>query len=170
MNSQPQQDQLMLDLESDLSNKTFEELIYIYYNQEHYVSNFTQNGRLKNQELLMEVKKLNNEYENKKIKYNELKNQSEKLLSQFELKIQELRNKEQSSFNKNNSYNLDNLIYDMENYITNKLKNPKEQLIRDFMNKNITQNEFEDKFKKLSYEFHYYNIILEQLYQIKRYQ
>ena len=100
MNSQ--QDQLMIDLESDLSKKTFEELIYIYYNQEHYVSNFTQNGRLKNQELLMEVKKLNEEYENKKLKYNELKADSEKLLAKFEFKIQELRNKEQSHFNKNN--------------------------------------------------------------------
>jgi hypothetical protein len=38
-------DSLMMDLESDLSKKTFEELIYIYYNQEHYVSNFTQNGK-----------------------------------------------------------------------------------------------------------------------------
>ena len=58
----------------------------------------------------------------------------------------------------------------MESYIQNKLKNPKEQLIRDFMNKNIEQKDFEEKFKKLSYEFHYYNLILEQLYQIKRYQ
>ena len=58
------QDSLMTDLENDLNKKTFEELIYIYYNQEHYVSNFTQNGRLKNQELLLEVKKLNEEYEN----------------------------------------------------------------------------------------------------------
>ena len=61
---------LMMDLENDLSKKTFEELIYIYYNQEHYISNFTQNGRLKNHELLQEVKKLNEEYENKKTRYN----------------------------------------------------------------------------------------------------
>ena len=74
------QDSLMTDLENDLSKKTFEELIYIYYNQEHYVSNFTQNGRLKNQELLMEVKKLNEEYENKKVRYNNLKNDSEKFI------------------------------------------------------------------------------------------
>ena len=110
-------DSLMLDLENDLSKKTFEELIYIYYNQEHYVSNFTQNGRLKNQELLMEVKKLNEEYENKKVRYNNLKNDSEKLLGQFEEKIQELRNRGQSNSNVKNNYNLDNLIYDMENYI-----------------------------------------------------
>ena len=107
-------DSLMLDLENDLSKKTFEELIYIYYNQEHYVSNFTQNGRLKNQELLMEVKKLNEEYENKKMRYNNLKNDSEKLLYQFESKIQELRNKGQSNSNSKNTYNLDNLISDME--------------------------------------------------------
>ena len=163
-------DSLMMDLENDLSKKTFEELIYIYYNQEHYVSNFTQNGRLKNHELLQELKKLNEEYENKKVRYNNLKNDSEKLLGQFESKINELRNKGQSGSGNRNSYNLDNLIYDMENYIKNKLKIPKEHLIKDFVNKNMEQNEFEEKFKKLSYDFHYYSLILEQLYQIKRFQ
>ena len=164
------QDSLMMDLENDLSKKTFEQLIYIYYNQELYVSNFTQNGRLKNQELLMEVKKLNEEYENKKVRYNNLKNDSEKLLGQFEEKIQELRNRGQSNSNVKNNYNLDNLIYDMENYIQNKLKNPKEQLIKDFVNKNIEEKDFEEKFKKISHEYHYYTLILEQLYQLKRYQ
>ena len=163
-------DSLMMDLESDLSKKTFEELIYIYYNQEHYVSNFTQNGRLKNHELLQEVKKLNEEYENKKVRYNNLKNDSEKLLGQFESKINELKYKGQSNSGNRNSYNLDNLIYDMENYIQNKLKNPKEQLIKDFVNKNIEQKDFEEKFKKISHEYHYYTLILEQLYQLKRYQ
>ena len=161
---------LMMDLENDLSKKTFEELIYIYYNQEHYISNFTQNGRLKNHELLQEVKKLNEEYENKKTRYNNLKNDSEKILGQFEAKIQELKNKGQSNTNMKNSYNIDNLINDMESYIQNKLKTPKDQLIKDFVNKNIEEKDFEEKFKKLSYEFHYYNLILEQLYQIKRYQ
>ena len=160
----------MMDLENDLSKKTFEELIYIYYNQEHYISNFTQNGRLKNHELLQEVKKLNEEYENKKTRYNNLKNDSEKILGQFEAKIQELKNKGQSNTNMKNSYNIDNLINDMENYIKTKLKMPKEQLIKDFVNKNIEQKDFEEKFKKLSYDFHYYNLILEQLYQIKRLQ
>ena len=164
------QDSLMTDLENDLNKKTFEELIYIYYNQEHYVSNFTQNGRLKNHELLQEVKKLNEEYENKKTRYNNLKNDSEKILGQFEAKIQELKNKGQSNTNMKNSYNIDNLINDMENYIKTKLKMPKEQLIKDFVNKNIEQKDFEEKFKKLSYDFHYYNLILEQLYQIKRLQ
>ena len=161
---------LMMDLENDLSKKTFEELIYIYYNQEHYISNFTQNGRLKNHELLQEVKKLNEEYENKKMRYNNLKNDSEKLLGQFESKIQEIKNKGQSNTNMKNSYNIDNLINDMESYIQNKLKTPKDQLIKDFVNKNIEEKDFEEKFKKLSYEFHYYSLILEQLYQIKRLQ
>ena len=163
-------DTLMIDLENDLSKKSFEELIYIYYNQEHYISNFTQNGRLKNHELLQEVKKLNEEYENKKIRYNNLKNDSEKLLGQFESKIQELTNKGQANPNMKNSYNIDNLISEMETYIQSKLKAPKDHLIKDFVNKNIEQKDFEEKFKKLSYEFHYYSLILEQLYQIKRLQ
>ena len=161
---------LMMDLENDLSKKSFEELIYIYYNQEHYVSNFTQNGRLKNQELLNNVKILNEEYENKKAKYNSLKSDAEKLLSQFENKEQELKSGSKSNYDFKNSYNLDNLIKDLENYIQTRLKAPKEQLIKDFMNKSITQKEFEEKFKKMSSDYHYYNIILEKLYQFKRMQ
>ena len=163
-------DSSMMDLESDLSKKNFEELIYIYYNQEHYVSNFTQKGRLANQELLLEVKKLNDEYENKKQKYNNLKNEAERLLSQFERKEQELKSGTQSNIDFKHTYNLDNLIRDLENYIQTKLKAPKDQLIKEFMNKSINQKEFEEKFKKMSSDYHYYTIILEKLYLFKRMQ
>ncbi len=161
-------DALMKDLEDDLSKKTFEELVYIYYNPEHYVSNFTQKGRLANQELLLEVKKLNQEYEFKKEKYNNLKNEAEKLLSQFEMKEQELRSGSQSNVDFKNKYNLDTLIKDLENYIQTKLKAPKDQLIREFINKSINQKDFEEKFKSLSSEYHYYNLILEKLFLLKR--
>ena len=160
-------DALMKDLEDDLSKKTFEELVYIYYNPEHYVSNFTQKGRLANQELLLEVKKLNQEYEFKKEKYNNLKNEAEKLLSQFEMKEQELRSCSQSNVDFKNKYNLDTLIKDLENYIQTKLKAPKDQLIREFINKSINQKDFEEKFKSLSSEYHYYNLILEKLFLLK---
>ena len=163
-------DLLMNDLENDLNKKSFEELIYLYYNQEHYVNNFTQNGRLKNQELLLEVKKLNEEYENKKAKYNSLKNDAERLLFQFENKEQELKSGTNTNIDFKNSYNLDNLIKDLENYIQTKLKAPKDRLIKDFMNKSINQKEFEEKFKKMSSEYHYYNLILEKLYQFRRMQ
>ena len=161
---------LMMDIQNDLSNKTFEELVYIYYNQEHYVSDFTQAGRLKNQELLLEVKKLNDIYEDKKAKYNNLKSDVEKLLYQLESKEQELRSGSQSNYNFKSSYNLDTLIKDIENYMQTKFKAPKDQLIKSFMNKSINQNEFEEKFKSLSSDYHYYNIILQKLYQLKRLQ
>ena len=161
---------LMMDIQNDLSNKTFEELVYIYYNQEHYVNDFTQAGRLKNQELLLEVKKLNDIYEDKKAKYNNLKSDIEKLLYQLESKEQELRSGSQSNYNFKSSYNLDTLIKDIENYMQTKFKAPKDQLIKSFMNKSINQNEFEEKFKSLSSDYHYYNIILQKLYQLKRLQ
>ena len=161
---------LMMDIQNDLSKKTFEELVYIYYNQEHYVSDFTQAGRLKNQELLLEVKKLNEIYEDKEAKYNNLKADVEKLLYQLESKEQELKSGSNSNYNFKSSYNLDNLIKDIENYMQTKFKAPKDQLIKSFMNKAINQDEFEEKFKKLSSEYHYYNIILQKLYQLKRLQ
>ena len=161
---------LMMDIQNNLSSKTFEELVYIYYNQEHYVSDFTQAGRLKNQELLNEVKKLNDLYEDKKAKYNNLKADVEKLLYQLENKEQELKSGSNSNYNYRSSYNLDTLIKDIESYMQMKLKAPKDQLIKSFMNKGISQIEFEEKFKDLSSEYHYYNIILQKLYQLKRLQ
>lgn len=163
-------DSLAFDIENDLSKKSFEELVYIFYNQEHYVSNFTEEGRLQNQQLLLEVKKLNDEYEAKKQKYNNLKNDAEKLLQQFEMKEQELKSGINSNVNMNQNYNLDNLITDLDSYIQVNLKGPKDQLIREFMSKNITQEEFEEKFKKISADYHYYNTILEKLYQFKKQQ
>ena len=62
------------------------------------------------------------------------------------------------------------MIKDLENYIQTKLKAPKDRLIKDFMNKSINQKEFEEKFKKMSSEYHYYNLILEKLYQFRRMQ
>ena len=161
---------LMIELENDLNKKSFEELIYVYYNPEHFVSEFTQNGRLKNQELLQEVKKLNEEYENKKLKYNNFKNEAEKLLSQFESKEKELNSNSKQNIDFKHSYNLDSLIKDLESYIQTKLKAPKDKLIKDFMNKSIEQKDFEEKFKKISSDYHYYTIILEKLYQFKRMQ
>ena len=38
------------------------------------------------------------------------------------------------------------------------------------MNKSIEQKDFEEKFKKISSDYHYYTIILEKLYQFKRMQ
>ena len=163
-------DSLIADLENELNKKSFEELIYIYYNQEHFVSNFTQAGRMKNQELLIEVKRLNDDYEKKKMKYDNLKSEAEKLLHQFETKEQELKSGFKSNIDLNQSYSLDNLIKDLENYIQTNFKTPKEQLIKEFMNKTITQKDFESKFKKLSYDYHYYSIILEKLHLFKRQQ
>ena len=162
--------ELMMDLANDLSKKSFEELIYIYYNQESYVSNYTEEGRNLNQNLLMEVKKLNEQYENKRMKYNNLKREAEQLLSKFENKEQEIKSGLLLNMNMNNSYNLDNLIKDLENHIQTKLKAPKDQLIKEYMNKSINQKEFEEQFKKISSEYHYYSIILDNLLQLKRLQ
>ena len=118
----------------------------------------------------MEVKKLNEQYENKRMKYNNLKREAEQLLSKFENKEQEIKSGLQLNMNMNNSYNLDNLIKDLENHIQTKLKAPKDQLIKEYMNKSINQKEFEEQFKKISSEYHYYSIILDNLLQLKRLQ
>ena len=64
---------LIKDLTNDLNKKTIEELIYINFNPEHYVAQFTQNGRAANEKLLNEVKELSKIYETKKQQYDIIK-------------------------------------------------------------------------------------------------
>ena len=53
--------------------------------------------------------------------------------------VKEIKNKGQSNTNMKNSYNIDNLINDMESYIQNKLKTPKDQLIKYFVVLNLCE-------------------------------
>jgi len=154
---------LMKDIADDLNKKSLEELIYINFNPEHYVNEFTSDGRKANENLLNEVKELNKQYEEKKAQYESIKSNIENCKAQYEQKENELKNLYQQKQNIESNVTVEKLIQELGNYIQQNFQQPKQQLINDFMSKKIDFETFKNQFKDLSLKFHYYSIIKDKL-------
>ena len=154
---------LMKDIADDLNKKSLEELIYINFNPEHYVNEFTSDGRKANENLLNEVKELNKQYEEKKAQYESIKSNIENCKAQYEQKENELKNLYQQKQNIESNVTVEKLIQELGNYIQQNFNQPKEQLVKDFLNKKIDFETFKNQFKDLSLKFHYYSIIKDKL-------
>ena len=153
----------MKDIADDLNKKSLEELIYINFNPEHYVNEFTSDGRKANENLLNEVKELNRQYEEKKSQYESIKSNIENCKAQYEQKENELKNLYQQKQNIESNVTVEKLIQELGNYIQQNFYQPKEQLVKDFLNKKIDFETFKNQFKDLSLKFHYYSIIKDKL-------
>ena len=154
---------LMKDIADDLNKKSLEELIYINFNPEHYVNEFTSDGRKANENLLNEVKELNKQYEEKKAQYESIKSNIENCKAQYEQKENELKNLYQQKQNVESNVTVEKLIQELGNYIQQNFQQPKQQLINDFMSKKIDFETFKNQFKDLTLKYHYYSIIKDKL-------
>lgn len=154
---------LIKDLTNDLNKKTIEELIYINFNPEHYVAQFTQNGRAANEKLLNEVKELSKIYETKKQQYDIIKTNIENCKMQYEQKERELRDLYAQKQQIDGQVTVDRLIDEMRKYIDENFQKPRQKLINEFMSKKITFDAFQEQFKELTMKFHYYSIIKDKL-------
>ena len=154
---------LIKDVKTDLEKKSIEELIYINFNPEHYVVQFTQNGRTANEHLLEEVKQLSTVYDNKKREYDKIKGSIEQCKMQYEQKEAELKDLYTQKQQIDGQFTVDKLIIEIAKYIEETFQKPKQQVVSDFMNKKISLEEFQQKFKELSTNYHYYSIIKDKL-------
>lgn len=77
------------ELMQDLASKSLEELIFINFNQEEYVFNFTQKYRNQNIELLKEVNDLADKTETLRSEYSQIKSQMDQQKDEFEKKEKE---------------------------------------------------------------------------------
>jgi len=154
---------LMKDIADDLNKKSLEELIYINFNPEHYVNEFTADGRKANENLLNEVKELNKQYEEKKAQYESIKSNIENCKAQYEQKENELKNLYQQKQNIESNVTVEKLILELGNYIQQNFQQPRQQIINDFMSKKIDFETFKNQFKDLTLKYHYYSIIKDKL-------
>ena len=162
MNS-PDEQKILKDLAEDLNKKSIEELIYINFNPEHYVNEYTKDSRNMNEALLNEVKNLNNQYEAKKSQYENIKNNIEKCKNQYEEKEKELKNLYGQKQNLESQVTVENLINELKNYIDENFQKPRQKIIQDFMTKKIDFETFKEQFKDLTMKYHYYSIIKDKL-------
>ena len=153
----------MQDLAEDLNKKSIEELIYINFNPEHYVNEYTKDSRNMNEALLNEVKNLNNQYEAKKSQYENIKNNIEKYKNKYEEKEKELKNLYGQKQNLESQVTVEKLIEEMKNYIEENYQKPRQRVIQDFMTKKIDFETFKEQFKDLTMKYHYYSIIKDKL-------
>lgn len=167
MMSAPDEKALMNDMEAKLKSKSIEELIYINFNPEHFIDEFTQEGRRANENLLNEVKALSQQYNQKKAEYDNIKAGIEQCKVQYEQKENELRDLYSKKQMIDSQMSVDMLMDQMKKMIEETYQRPRQQLISELMNKKITFEEFQDKFKDLTVKYHYYSIIKDKLNQCK---
>ena len=163
MINSPEEQKIMKDLAEDLNKKSIEELIYINFNPEHYVNDYTKEARNANEVLLNEVKNLNILYENKKSQYENIKKNIENCKNQYEEKEKELKNLYGQKQNLESQVTVEKLIEEMKNYIEENYQKPRQRVIQDFMTKKIDFETFKEQFKDLTMKYHYYSIIKDKL-------
>ena len=154
---------IIKDLTDDLNKKSIEELIYINFNPEHYVAQFTQAGRAVNEALLNEVKELSRNYEAKKSQYDVIKSNIENCKNQYEQKERELRDLYNQKQQIDGQITVERLMEEMRKFIDENFQRPRQKLINEFMTKKIPFETFQEQFKDLTMKYHYYSIIRDKL-------
>ena len=164
MNNSNEDQKIVKDLVDDLNKKSIEELIYINYNPEHYVNSFTKKAREANENLLNEIKNLNNQFEEKKFKYNEVKRNIENCKNLYEEKEKQMKNLASQQKNQIESeITVDILINEMKGFIDEKLQKPRQKIIKDFLSKKIDFETFKNRFKDITLKYHFYTIVKDKL-------
>jgi uncharacterized protein involved in exopolysaccharide biosynthesis len=88
---QNKEDEISNDLVKDLNSKTLEELIYIYYNEEDYVYEFTNKLREANLKAIQEIDVMSEQNAQLKIQYENAKSNIDNYRKEFEEKEKQLK-------------------------------------------------------------------------------
>ncbi len=159
----PEDQMLINEITNDLNKKSLDELIYLNFNPEHFINEFTKNQRESNEALLLEVKKQNSQFESGKNQYDNIKQNIENCRMQYESKENELKTLLSMKQNIDSQVTVDRLIQEMTGFINDNFYKPRQQLIQQFNSKSISFDDFIIKYEELSKQFHYYSIIRDKL-------
>jgi hypothetical protein len=158
------EDQMLInEITNELNKKSLDELIYLNFNPEHFINEFTKNQRESNEALLSEVKNQNSQFESRKNQYDNIKQNIENCRIQYESKENELKNLLNMKQNIDSQVTVDRLIQEISGFINDNFYKPRQQLIQQFNSKSISFDDFIFKYEELSKQFHYYSIIKDKL-------
>ena len=155
------------NLKEDLKSKSIEELIYLNFNPSFYVEKSTQSLREENEKLLSELNDINKNYQTNKLQYDNIIKMLNDYKSQYSAKEQELYNLIEQKKAIDGQITVDGLQNALKTFIDMNYYKPKQQLTNDFLSGKVSLPEFEDKFKNLNQNFHYYSIVKDKLNQCK---
>lgn len=155
--------EVLSKLTNDLAKKSIEELIYINFNQEEYIDEFTREQRENNLKLYEEVKGLAETTKNLKEEYEQTKKVIDDYIRDFQIKSNDLNIVLEEKKQLESKFSIENIINEMKKEIEEKCERPKKQIIADFFSKKINFETFKEEFKKVSQEFHYRSIIKDKM-------
>ena len=155
------------NLKDDLKSKSIEELIYLNFNPSFYVEKSTQSLREQNEKLLFELNELNKTYQTNKLQYDNIKNMLDDYKTQYSAKEQELMRLKSQKEAIDGQITPEGLQNALKSFIDMNYYRPKQQLTNDFLSGKVSLSDFEDKFKNLNQNYHYYSIVKDKLNQCK---
>ena len=151
------------NLKEDLKSKSIEELIYLNFNPSFYVEKSTQDLRQQNEKLLSELNDLNKNYQTNKLQYDNIISMLNDYKRQYSEKEQELYNLIEQKKAIDGQITVEGLQNALKTFIDMNYYKPKQQLTNDFLSGKVGLSEFEDKFKYLNQNYHYYSIVKDKL-------
>ena len=151
------------NLKEDLKSKSIEELIYLNFNPSFYVEKSTQSLREQNEKLLSELNEINKNFQTNKIQYDNIINMLNDYKRQYSEKEKELYNLIEQKKAIDGQITVDGLQNALKTFIDMNYYKPKQQLTNDFLSGKVGLSEFEDKFKYLNQNYHYYSIVKDKL-------
>ena len=155
------------NLKDDLKSKSIEELIYLNFNPSFYVEKSTQGLREQNEKLLLELNELNKTYQTNKLQYDNIKKMLDDYKAQYSSKEQELMRLKSQKEAIDGQITPEGLQNALKSFIDMNYYRPKQQLTNDFLSGKVSLSDFEDKFKNLNQNYHYYSIVKDKLNQCK---
>ena len=155
------------NLKDDLKSKSIEELIYLNFNPSFYVEKSTQGLREQNEKLLLELNELNKTYQTNKLQYDNIKKMLDDYKAQYSTKEQELMRLKSQKEAIDGQITPEGLQNALKSFIDMNYYKPKQQLTNDFLSGKVSLSDFEDKFKNLNQNYHYYSIVKDKLNQCK---
>ena len=155
------------NLKDDLKSKSIEELIYLNFNPSFYVEKSTQGLREQNEKLLLELNELNKTYQTNKLQYDNIKKMLDDYKAQYTAKEQELMRLKSQKEAIDGQITPEGLQNALKSFIDMNYYKPKQQLTNDFLSGKVSLSDFEDKFKNLNQNYHYYSIVKDKLNQCK---
>ena len=155
------------NLKDDLKSKSIEELIYLNFNPSFYIEKSTQGLREQNEKLLLELNELNKTYQTNKLQYDNIKKMLDDYKAQYSTKEQELMRLKSQKEAIDGQITPEGLQNALKSFIDMNYYRPKQQLTNDFLSGKVSLSDFEDKFKNLNQNYHYYSIVKDKLNQCK---
>lgn len=162
------EDNIKANLEQELKNKSLDQLILIYNNQDEFLEKLAYSSKLENITLIEEVSKLQNETNYLDSEIAKIQNTLSDKISQYQNFENQLIELESSKQKITDKYSNDGIIKNLNEMIDNKYSKERQALVSQlFANKSIENEEifenFVREYKEVSKSYHIYSILRDKI-------